>query len=78
MVLITFVVTFIIRIMYEAFGYYQFTKQRAEDSFMCEFTSTMEIIVGCIVYFSFPIGLLCFLHYRNAQPAKTMLADNGS
>ena len=78
MVLVTFVVTFMIRIVYEAFGYYAYTRQRAKGEYACEFTSAMEIICGCIVYFTFPIGLLAFLHYKNAKPVKAMMTDNGT
>ena len=78
MVLVTFVITFMIRIVYEAFGYYAYTRQRAKGEYACEFTSAMEIICGCIVYFTFPIGLLCILHYKNAKPVKAMTTENGA
>ena len=78
MVLVTFVITFMIRIIYEAFGYYAYTRQRAKGEYACEFTSAMEIICGCIIYFTFPIGLLCYLHYKNAKPVKVMMNEDGT
>ena len=65
-VLITFVVTFLVRIVYEAVGYFEYTKSITNGDFPCEFVSCMEVICGCMLYFSFPIGLFCYLHYRNA------------
>ena len=69
-VLVTFVVTFLVRIAYEAIGYLEYTKSIASGHYPCEFAASMEVICGCLLYFSFPIGLFCYLHYRNAQPSK--------
>ena len=70
-VLVLFNVTFFIRVIFEGYlGYLNsisIPKQNKRPP--CQYPLSIEILVNSFMSYLFPIGLICYLHYRNTRPA---------